>query len=110
MLKFSLWGGSSSLVVKPQLITSPSFLLKIPNVVPFGIHTLVAVKLANGTKFTFADSNACPTDTPLFCRSLPDGSKQKVSACNAGATVPTLATEKEGTVTSVVASNLTDRD
>jgi hypothetical protein len=102
-------GGSSSLVVRPQLNTSPSYPLTTPNVVPFGIQTLVDVRLANGTKVTLAASNACPTDTPLVSKSFPDGLKQKFSACKAGATVPTLATEKEGIVTSLLEINLTYR-
>jgi hypothetical protein len=65
--------------------------------------------LANGTKVTLAASNACPTDTPLVSKSFPDGLKQKFSAYKAGATVPTLATEKEGIVTSLLEINLTDR-
>jgi hypothetical protein len=60
-------------------------------------------------KFTLAASNACPTDTTLVSKNFPDGSKQKFSACEAGVTVPTLITERELIVTSLLEINLTDR-
>ncbi len=60
--------GASSFVVRPQLNTSPSYPLTTPNVVPFGIQTLVDVRLANGTKVTLAASNACPADTLWFLK------------------------------------------